>query len=224
MIERLFEFGLTKSEAQIYLKLLSYEQLGAYEIASKTNIARANVYDNLKSLEKKGAVYLIEGKTIKYTAVEMNQFLENKMKELKEKADFLIKNAPSCQKEETGYITIKGSKNIRNKIGEMLNETQLRLYILAETAVLKDFREELLKLIEEKKKVVIFNDEISLKGAKIYKVKPEPGQLRFITDSNFVLTGELTGSEEDTCLYSGQKNLVEVMKEALGSKIPSGAN
>ena len=40
-----------------------------------------------------------------------------------------------------------------------------------------------------------------------------------ITDSNYVLTGELFGGQHDTCLYSGQENLVEVMKEALKDKI-----
>jgi hypothetical protein len=38
-------------------------------------------------------------------------------------------------------------------------------------------------------------------------------------DSSFVLTGEISGSEHDTCLYSGQQNLVNLMKEALKNKI-----
>ena len=59
----------------------------------------------------------------------------------------------------------------------------------------------------------------NISGAIHYETKPEDGQIRFITDSAYVLTGELTGDEHDTCLYSGQKNLVEVMKEALKDKI-----
>ena len=58
-----------------------------------------------------------------------------------------------------------------------------------------------------------------LKGATVYETKIEEGQIRFITDSSYVLTGELTDDEHNTCLYSGQKNLVEVMKEALKNKI-----
>ncbi len=220
MIEKLELFGLTKLESKIYLKLLSYEQLGCYELASETNINKSNVYNSIKSLEKKGAVYAIEGNVKKYTAVPVKQFLHNRLHELQKNAEYIMENAPSHEITNTGYITIKGERNIRNKIAQMLSETQLRLYILAETPLLEAFRDQLSELVEKKIKVVIFNDEFVLKGAKIYKVKPESGQLRFITDSNFVLTGELTGSENDTCLYSGQKNLVEVMKEALGSKIP----
>ena len=58
------------------------------------------------------------------------------------------------------------------------------------------------------------NDE-----SAVYITDAEPGQIRMIVDSAYVLTGEFTGSESDTCLYSGQKNLVSVMKEALKNKI-----
>ena len=82
-----------------------------------------------------------------------------------------------------------------------------------------EFEGELAEIVKAGKKVVLLTKGFKLAGAKIYETKPEPGQLRFITDSSYVLTGELTGDEHDTCLYSGQKNLVEVMKEALKDKI-----
>lgn len=53
----------------------------------------------------------------------------------------------------------------------------------------------------------------------LYVTETEPGEIRFITDSAHVLTGTLTGSSDDTCLFSGQQNLVAVMKEALKNKI-----
>ena len=118
-----------------------------------------------------------------------------------------------------GYITIIGAKNIKNKIRQMLAETELRLYMMAPADVLGEFEEELAEIVKAGKKVVLLTQGFKLSGVKIYETKPEPGQLRFITDSSYVLTGELTGDEHDTCLYSGQKNLVEVMKEALKDKI-----
>ena len=118
-----------------------------------------------------------------------------------------------------GYITITGAKNIRNKIREMLEKTQSRLYIMAPSEIVADFEDEFIRLISEKKKVVLLTENYSLKGAIVYDMKPEAGQLRFITDSAYCLTGVLTDDEHDTCLYSGQKNLVEVIKEALKNKI-----
>ena len=36
---------------------------------------------------------------------------------------------------------------------------------------------------------------------------------------NYVLTGDMTGSASDTCLYCGQKNFVNVFKESLKNEI-----
>ena len=96
---------------------------------------------------------------------------------------------------------------------------QLRLYLMAPLEIVSDYEAELKRLVSEKKKVVLLTENYSLKGATVYDTKVEAGQLRFITDSSYVLTGELTDDEHNTCLYSGQKNLVEVMKEALKNKI-----
>jgi len=43
--------------------------------------------------------------------------------------------------------------------------------------------------------------------------------LRLIVDSAYVLTGEITGADSDNCLYSAQKNFVNVFKEAIGIEI-----
>ena len=101
----------------------------------------------------------------------------------------------------------------------MLSKTELRLYMMAPADVLEEFQADLPELAAAGKKVVLLTKDFKLSGAKIYETKPDVGQLRFITDSAYVLTGQLTGDEHDTCLYSGQKNLVEVMKEALKDKI-----
>ena len=70
------------------------------------------------------------------------------------------------------------------------------------------------------KKVVVLTDKaFAMEGPTVYYTEVEKGQIRFITDSAYVLTGELTDSPHDSCLYSGQQNLVNVMKEALKNKI-----
>ena len=102
---------------------------------------------------------------------------------------------------------------------EMISKTELSLYMMAPAEIVKDFEEDLKRLISEGKKIVLLTQDYSVKGAKVYSTKVEEGQIRFITDSAYVLTGELTDDEHNTCLYSGQKNLVEVMKEALKDKI-----
>ena len=78
---------------------------------------------------------------------------------------------------------------------------------------------EVIKDVLPEQKVVILSDDFELENAIYHKTQTEKNQIRLITDSRFVLTGILSGNVHDTCLYSGQQNLVDVMKEALKNKI-----
>lgn len=218
-IDSLNDFGLTRQEGSIYSALLNHGEMTGYEVAKDTGISRSNVYAALTALVEKGAAYLVQGEATKYRPVEISRFTENRISELKKTALWLEKHAPRKVISCDGYITIIGAKNIKNKIRQMLAETELRLYMMAPAKVLGEFEKELAEIVKAGKKVVLLTKDFKLAGAKIYETKPDQGQLRFITDSSYVLTGELTDDEHDTCLYSGQKNLVEVMKEALKDKI-----
>ena len=219
IIDILTEFSLTRQEASIYAALLNHGDMTGYEVAKDTGFSRSNVYAALNALVEKGAAYLVQGESTKYRPVEIKTFTSNKIAELKKSAEYLEKHGPQKVVEAEGYITIVGAKNIRNKMREMLSKTELRLYLMAPAQIVKDFEEELKRLVSEGKKIVLLTQDYSIKGAKVYNTKVEEGQIRFITDSAYVLTGELTDDEHNTCLYSGQKNLVEVMKEALKDKI-----
>lgn len=219
IIDILTEFSLTRQEASIYAALLNHGDMTGYEVAKDTGFSRSNVYAALNALVEKGAAYLVQGESTKYRPVEIKNFTSNKIAELKKSAEYLEKYGPQKVIESEGYITIVGAKNIRNKMREMLSKTELRLYLMAPAQIVKDFEEDLKRLVSEGKKIVLLTQDYSIKGAKVYNTKVDEGQIRFITDSAYVLTGELTDDEHNTCLYSGQKNLVEVMKEALKNKI-----
>ena len=219
IIDILTEFSLTRQEASIYAALLNHGDMTGYEVAKDTGFSRSNVYAALNALVEKGAAYLVQGESTKYRPVEIKTFTSNKIAELKKSAEYLEKHGPQKVVEAEGYITIVGAKNIRNKMREMLSKTELRLYLMAPAQIVKDFEEDLKRLVSEGKKIVLLTQDYSIKGAKVYNTKVDEGQIRFITDSAYVLTGELTDDEHNTCLYSGQKNLVEVMKEALKDKI-----
>ena len=85
---------------------------------------------------------------------------------------------------------------------------------------LEECREDIEHLIEDGKKVVlIVSEEVEFPGAIIYITDKKEPQIRFITDSEYVLTGDMSGSALDTCLYCGQKNFVNVFKESLKNEI-----
>ena len=212
-------FGLTGQEALIYQVLLQNEAMTGYEIARESGISRSNVYGSLVGLADKGAAYLIEGTPARYVAVDVPHFCDHTLEELQRRAEYLRSNAPEKQRDYGAYITVKGSRHIRDLIRDMMRSCQYRLYILAEAELIREYEPELLRLIAEGKKIVLMTSGYALEGAIVYETQPERCQIRFITDSSYVLTGELTGSAADSCLYSGQPNLVAVMKEALKNRI-----
>lgn len=217
--ENLKAFGLTGQEAVIYQALLRNGEMSGYEVAKETGISRSNVYSSLSCLVEKGASYVCDGETPKYVAVDVGTFTENSLRELSGKAEELKKSAPEKKKPTAGYITISGTRHIKDKIYEMLENCELRLYIMAESDLIREYEKKINELVEKGLKVVILTDKYALSGATVYETVPEEGQIRFITDSNYVLTGTLKGNREDTCLYSDEQNLVSVMKEALKNKI-----
>jgi len=220
VIDYLNSFGLTRQEALVYTTLLSHGEMTGYEVSKESGISRSNAYAALSSLADKGAAYLIEGDSTKYLPVNVDTFTQNVLTNLKEKAEYLTSHAPQQKLPVDGYITILGAKNILNKMHQMLKETRLRLYVSASSQILKEFLPELKQLTASGKKVVIMSDSsFNLEGALVYHTDPDPGQLRLIIDSSYVLTGELADEDTSSCLYSGQKNLVTVMKEALKNKI-----
>lgn len=217
--EYLKSFGLTGQEALIYEVLLKNAEMTGYEVSKETGISRSNVYSSLAGLVDKGAAYLIEGEPIRYLAVAVDKFCSHMLYQLEQRAAYLKAHAPEPKENHEGYITIQGSSHIREVIRDMLKGCKKRLYILAESALIKNYETELLALIAQNKKVVILTDNCEIAGALVYHTRPDTGQIRCIADSSYVLTGELRDRDGDTCLYSGQKNLVSVMKEALSNRI-----
>jgi DNA-binding MarR family transcriptional regulator len=228
LVEALQSFGMTRQEAIVYLYLYQNSQSTGYEIAKMTGISRSNVYNTLANLLEKGAVYSMEGTSTKYVTVSIREFCENHFLHLKKDMEFLKENIPVLEaKEEEGYITIQGYVNILDKLRSMIKSTKKRVYLSASYEVINLLEKELVDLCKEGKKVVLianagaesYEKNWDVLGCIIYKTKEANVQFRFVSDSSYVLTGELTGTQVDTCLYSCQTNFVKFFKEALRNEI-----
>lgn len=224
VLEKLCMFGMTRQEANLYLCLYQNGELTGYEVAKQTGISRSNVYSGLSGLADKGAVYLAEGSTNKYIAVPVEEFCDNKIRRMNEDKKYLTENIPAMKETEIGYITITGSKNIRDKMINMIRETKYRIYLSASVKRIEELEEELLAVIKEKQKLVLITDgEIKSSELKVgstcYIGEAKGQNVRLIVDSKFALTGELTGNKDDTCLYTGQENFIKIFKDALRNEM-----
>ena len=224
VLSGLVMFGLTRQEANIYLCLYQNGELTGYEVAKQTGISRSNVYSALAGLTDKGAAYLAQGASSKYVAVPIEEFCKNKIRYLKQEQEYLLKNIPAMKEQEIGYITIEGYKNIWDKIINMIRSADKRIYISASYQTIERLMKELQDAVNREIKLVILSDQTPknedlFHESTYYQCENRGTNLRLIIDSAYALTGEITGSRDDTCLYTGQKNFINVFKATLRNEI-----
>lgn len=221
LIEGLTNFNLTKQEATLYVLLLKAGQLTGYEAAKQTRISRSNTYTALAGLVDKGAAYVLEeGKVTRYMPVAPAEFCTNKLDRLAEIKEDILSRLPLLQSDAEGYITIKGEREIINKLRNTVRQAQARIYVSANARVLALLRQPLADAVARGLKVVVISDKsFALSGAICYGTVKQNEQIRLIADSRTVLTGDLEDAEDSSCLYSCKRNLVDLFKEALKNEI-----
>ncbi len=219
--ESLMEFGLTRQEASIYQCLLTEGKVTGYEVAKQTGISRSNAYNSLANMTEKGAAYLVEeGHTRKYVPVPPEEFCRNRIRKLEESRKWLVEHVPSEKTYVDGYITIEGAGHILDKVRNILMNVEERVYISLTRNYLLLLIGELQQLTADKKQVVIITDQPTTFGrAKVYIGEDRWMRIGVIADSRYVLTGEYGEGSMNTCLYSGQRNFVELYKTALSNEI-----
>ena len=218
-IDGLINFGLTRQEATVYEALLIHGAMNGYELAKRTGISRSNAYTTLDRLVERGAAYLIEGDSLQYTPVSLNEFCSNRIRNLEIGKKRLLETMPKKRDDPEGYITIRGRSQIIDKMRTMIRDSEKRVYISAPGNVLKEINLEIAQVIERGTKMVIISQkDISVLGATMYLMDKPQNSIRLIVDSQNVLTGDIE-EEDSTCLYSNKKNLVELMKDSLRNEI-----
>lgn len=124
-IEELQEFGLSNTEAKIYLALLELGKSKAGEITKKSNVNRTNVYDALERLIEKGLVsYVSENNKKVFEAVNpqrLAEILKNKQDKLIKIIEELKSRYQKNQKQEDAFV-FRGKNGIKSLFEDILNE------------------------------------------------------------------------------------------------------
>ena len=221
IVEELMLFGLSRQEASIYVCLCRNGAVTGYEAAKFTGISRSNVYNALAGLTEKGAACLLEGSSSRYMAVPVAELCDNKLRLMETARSWLEEHLPAADEPCDGYITIRGEQQILDKMHHMMAQAEMRIYLSASGRHIAAMENEIRSLLDRNIKVVLLTDAVpaGLKEATAYRTEGKENQVRLITDSRYVLTGELTGSRQDICLYSGQRVFVDALKEAMRNEI-----
>lgn len=218
--QSLIEFGLTGQEASIYLTLAKEGDLNGYEVAKTTGISRSNTYSGLNSLVEKGAAYMIEGPAVRYTAVPPEEFCNNKIRRMENLKQIILRNMPDKREDVEGYITVRGTVHILDKMRNLIMEAKERVYLSASNDILQLILEDIRSAVKRNvKMVIITNIPAMIEGTVVYVEENMGHRLGIIVDSTNVMTGDLDEGEYSTCLYSRKKNLIDLFKSSMKNEI-----
>jgi len=123
--EELQEFGLSNTEAKVYLALLEIGKSQAGQITKKSGVNRTNVYDALERLISKGLVSYISLNNKKMfeaiSAVRLEEILAERQSKLKKVINEIKSRYLSRKKDEDAEI-FKGKEGIKSIFEDILRE------------------------------------------------------------------------------------------------------
>ena len=192
VIEALIQAGFTKHESMLYVTLCREGELTGYEASKITGIPRSNAYLGLAGLSDKGGAYKIDGETAKYAAVDTVELAQNLKRKFSQVMKVIEEEIPQVNKSKYNFATINGNVQILNKMKNLINQAQHRVYISISKEQLEYVIDELRCAKERGLKVVIItSDNVQYEGMICYLAQKQYGSVRLITDSSNVLTGQL---------------------------------
>jgi sugar-specific transcriptional regulator TrmB len=230
IIDSLMTVGLSRHEASLYVLMHREGPLTGYEAAKLSGISRSNAYPALAGLVEKGAANRIDGDTQKYIAVPAGHFCKSKQRQYEQVLRYIEQNMPVPQAAAEPFITVSGEQHILDQIKTLIETSKLRIYLASDQKLIEEVSCELADACDRGLKIVLLTgldvqaDSIRalsgrLESITIYLSVRQPGQIRLITDSEQVMTGEISLEGESTCLYSKNRALVTLFKEAMINEI-----
>lgn len=61
LVNKLINFGFTRTDAQVYISLLKNGRSSGYKIAKEISLSRSSVYSSIDNLYKNGYIFLVDG-------------------------------------------------------------------------------------------------------------------------------------------------------------------
>ena len=149
--ETLTRFGLLKNEIRVYMYLARASEKKAGEIAESISLHRTETYRILRDLEKKGIVFSIFEKPLKFTAVPLDKAIDLlvdaqkiKIKLLEQEKTSLVELWQSMPQPKVENVKkelfqmLEGEQQVLIKANEILNKTEEKFQIFASADYLSE--------------------------------------------------------------------------------------
>lgn len=113
-IHSLVKLGFSEDEARVYCVLLEESPLTGYMIAQRAGIVRANIYEILENLYRKGCVTITFGDVSEYAALPYKQMLAHLVQVAEESRREAVQLADQYKKECERYDAIRNIYTLRD--------------------------------------------------------------------------------------------------------------
>lgn len=195
--ETLARFGLLKNEIRVYMYLARAGEKKAGEIAESISLHRTETYRILRDLEKKGIVFSIFEKPLKFTAVPLDKAIDLlvdaqkiKIKLLEQEKASVVELWQSMPQPKVANIKkelfqmLEGEQQVLMKANELLEKTEKKFQVFASADYLSelyynDFSDKL-KIQADKVTVTLVTDT-SLKSAYFM------GQMQWLSEPHKIV-------------------------------------
>lgn len=147
IIDKLTTIGFNKYEAKVYLTLLENQEITAYEISKRSGVPQSKIYETVRSLVNKGISSMNGFEPIKYSALPLDEFLNNYKNSTESTIDYLKENIKNINDVHTSdYMWhFNDIDSIKNKIASMINNSNKSIYLSMWNEEYDGFYEDLLK-------------------------------------------------------------------------------
>ncbi|MET4696198.1 TrmB family transcriptional regulator [Endozoicomonas lisbonensis] len=227
LINKLMSFGLTKTDALVYINLLQNGQASGYKIGKDLSLARSSVYSSIDTLYNQGYIFMIEGSTKEYEAKSPELILSQiKKKTLNDIAILKKELAEIAVPKDTPFIyNLSGYENLLLKVRELINSSTRELYINTDFN-LQLLSEELGNAINRGVRVLCFSFnrlESPVDGLEIYSRNDKPEQeypsrrFMMVADIRETLIFSNIGSAQG--IYTNEKLFTRIISEHIHSDV-----
>lgn len=215
VIDKLMDFGLTRTEASVYIALLRTGKMNGYKLAKELNLSRSSVYQALESLYKYGYILMTPNGSKEYEAKEPEQLfkeIEKRFYKNSESIKLQLKDIKKPLKKDY-YLRIEGYTNVLHTLQEIIREAEKEIYLNTDFD-LEIIKDELREAVERKVRIIIFSfnilKDIGIEGieyyhkTEVYEDHNNPKRIMVVADlkKSFVVTkvndkiiGTLTDNE-----------------------------
>lgn len=223
MIDLLRQIGLSELEARCYLTLHEEADcLSGYEVARRVSVSRTNVYAALRSLTDKGACRMVEGETVLYDAVPIEQLIRLLRVEFEQTAEVLERQLKMAPKRSAAFFNWQGSKPVESAMRRMVANTNRTVVVDLWAEDFPWIEKTLLDAEKAGVKVVLITlgkVETSLKHVIAHKQgdawpNAETRKFSVLCDGTHALIGNLGGAVKPSALETDHPSVIELLTTA----------